>query len=131
MPIHNGKTAKAIGIGTAAALIAILLMLCLICGVLMMMPTIPKDSLPYIVLIADAVGAFVGGCIAAALTGSGGLIVGLYCGISIFVSLLIFGLLGGSADVGAVTFIRLGVLILFGMIGGIKGVNRKEKLHIK
>lgn len=131
MPINKGRIAKALSIGAAGAVAVILLTTCIISAVFLMLSSIPKDALPYIMLAADAAGAFVGGCIAAAVNGSKGLAVGLSCGSIVFLIFLVIGLLSGAADIGAVTFIKLGVLLLFGALGGIKGVNRKEKLHIK
>lgn len=131
MPVNNLKPVKAVSIGTAASLAVIVIVLCVITGVMMMLPSIPTAALPYIVLVADAVGVLIGGYITAAIAGSKGLILGLICGICVFLILLIIGQLSGNTAIGTVTFIRLGVLALFGILGGIKGVNRKEKLHIK
>ena len=130
MPVNRIKTAKAVGIGTAVSLAVILLTLCVIGGVLMM-TSIPTDSLSYIVLTAIAVGTFLGGYVAAAVTRSKGLIVGLLCSAAVFVILSLIGLCSGRSPVGVMALIRLTVSALFGALGGIKGVNRKEKLHIK
>ena len=131
MPVNRQKLCKALGIGTAAALAVILLALCGISGVLMMMSGLPTGALPYMGLIAIALGVLVGGYIAAAITGSRGLVMGLCCGAAVFVCLLIAGMSTGNFQPGTLTAAKLGVCALFGALGGIKGVNRKEKLHIK
>ena len=131
MPIHNAKTAKAVVIGVSAALATVLLLLCVISGVMLMLPTIPKAALPYVMLAADAVGVLIGGYIAAAISGSKGLVMGLICGIIVFLIQLAIGLLTVNAEIGVMTFARFGTAAVCGMLGGIKGVNRKEKLHIK
>ena len=131
MPVKKSKLVKAVGIGTAASFAVMLAALCLICGLMMMLSAIPFDSLPYITLIAAAAGVFAGGYISAAITGSGGLIVGVLCGAASFLVLLLIGLCAGTSSPGAVTIIRLIVCVLFGALGGVKGVNRREKLHIK
>ncbi len=131
MPVNYAKTAKAVGIGAAASLAVILLILCAACGILMMTSSIPTDSLPYLALAAAAAGTFVGGFIAAAITRSKGLIVGLLCGAAVFLCLLVIGLCSGAGQLGMLTIIRAVIALLFGALGGIKGVNRKEKLHIK
>lgn len=131
MPVKKGQIAKAVGIGSSVSLGVILLTLCLITGVLMMLPGIPFDALPYLTLIADAAGAFLGGYLTARIAGSRGLIVGLLCGLCVFLCLTVIGFCTGSFRFGAITLIRLAVLAVFGILGGIKGVNRKEKLHIK
>lgn len=131
MSVNPNKPVKSILIGTVASLITILILLSASAGILTMLPTIPKGALPYLMLIVCAVGALIGGYITAAIAGAKGLIMGFLCGICSFLCLLIIGLLTVNSDIGTVTFIRLGVMTLFGMLGGIKGVNRKEKLRIK
>lgn len=131
MPFNKSRTAKAVGIGTAAALAMILILLCAECGVVMMLPSIPKVSLPYLAAAAIAVGTFAGGYIAAAIAGSRGLITGLLCGAGVTVCLLILGLCSGSFQPGAMTLIRAAVSLVFAALGGVKGINSKEKLHIR
>lgn len=131
MPVQKAKPVKAVIIGSAASLVIILVILCLMTGVLLILPTIPKAALPYLVLAADAIGVLVGGYLSAALAGSKGLILGLLCGICVFLCQLVIGLLTFDASFDLITFIRLGVMAVCGMLGGIKGVNRKEKVRIK
>ena len=131
MPVNKGKMAKALGIGTAAALVLIVLLLCAVAGVLKMTPSIPTGALPYMMMAVTAVGTLLGGYITAAIAGSKGLVMGLCCGLTVFLLLLIIGMSKGTGDIGALTFVRSGVCALCGVLGGIKGVNRREKLHIK
>ena len=131
MSANPNKPVKAVAVGTVSSLLLTLLLLCIAAGFMMMLPTIPKAALPYLMLIPCAVSALVGGYIAAAMAGAKGLIMGFLCGICSFLCLLIIGLLTVNSDFGTVTFIRLGIMALFGTLGGIKGVNRKEKVHIK
>lgn len=131
MPVNKGQTAKAVGIGTAISLAATLVLLCVICGILMMTSSIPVGGLPYIAAGAAAIGVYIGAYIAAAIAGSGGLITGLLCSAAFCLVLLIFGLCSGSFDPGVMLLVRTGVCLAVGAVGGIRGVNRKEKLHIK
>ena len=131
MPLDKGRLAKALSIGAAVSLGSTLLLTCIISGVFLILSSTPREALPYIMLAAEGLSVFIGGCVAAAINGSRGLIVGMLCGLTVFLILLITGLLAGADDIGMMTFIRLGTLMLCGILGGIKGVNRKEKLHIK
>ena len=131
MPLDKGRLAKALSIGAAVSLGSTLLLTCIISGVFLILSSTPREALPYIMLAAEGLSVFIGGCVAAAINGSRGLIVGMLCGLTVFLILLITGLLSGNDDIGMMTFIRLGALMLCGILGGIKGVNRKEKLHIK
>lgn len=121
---------KLILIGVATGFTIMLLSTCAICGVMLFMSSVPYQLLPYLMLIADAFGVFVGGYIAAAMHKSRGLILGLIVGVLMFVVIFAVGLSSGE-PVGMITLLRLAVLIVFGMLGGIKGVNKREKIRIK
>lgn len=121
---------RTILIGAASALAVTLLLMCAICGVMLFVSSVPYDLMPYIMLIADAGGVFFGGYLAASMNKSKGLIMGLMIGLIQFVILFVAGLSTGDT-IGLITFIKLAVLLIFGMLGGIKGVNRKEKIRIK
>ncbi len=126
----RGIPIKQILIGIATALAVTLLLLCVICAVINFASAIPYSLLPYIMLIADAVGGFFGAYVCAAMSKSRGLILGLICGFAVFVIMFIASLSTGET-IGLITLLRFIVLIVFGALGGIKGVNKKERLHIK
>lgn len=121
---------KAVLIGTAAGAVIILVILSAICGVLTATSSIPYRLLPYLVLIADAGGALCGAYTAAAIHKSRGLILGLSCGFILFVILFSVGMCSGGT-IGLPTLLKAIVLIVFGVLGGILGVNKKERLHIR
>lgn len=127
---EDGFPVKPILIGTAAAVAVAVVILCAICGILTVIQTVSPSLLPYLALIADAGGIFCGGYIAAALNKSRGLILGLVCGFLMFVILFFAGLCAGGT-VGVLTVLRLVILLVFGIGGGILGVNKKERLRIK
>ncbi len=121
---------KAILIGTAVSLAVTLLVMCVICGVISFASSVPYQILPYLMLAADAIGVFCGAYCCAAIQKSKGLILGLVCGFLVFIILFIAGLSTGET-IGILTLLRFIVLAVFGILGGIKGVNKKEKLHIQ
>lgn len=116
--------------GIAAAIAAALALTCLIALMMTMTSAVPYESLPYILLAADAAGVFIGAYIAAAIAKSRGLIIGLICGALMFVIFFFIGLNTGET-VSIITLLRFFVLMFFGALGGIKGVNKKEKIRIK
>lgn len=76
-------------------------------------------------VISAAIGSFVGGLVAAALSKQRGWLTGVVCGAALFLLVLMIGLLvHRSADIGFL-FVKLAVLLFGGMIGGMVGVNRK------
>ena len=121
---------KAILIGTAVGAAVMLLLLCAVTGILNMTSGVPYDFLPFILLVADAGAAFVGGYLSAAINKKNGLILGLIVGGILFVVLFVLGLSTGES-IGLTTLLKAIVLTVCGMLGGIKGVNKKEKIRIK
>lgn len=121
---------RALMIGTAIAVAVMALLLCAVSGLLTMTSGVPYSVLPYILLAVPGCGALVGGYIAAAINKSRGLILGLICGGILFIILFAVGL-GTGENIGLMTLLRLLVLTVCGILGGIKGVNKKEKIRIK
>lgn len=117
-----------IGIGIAVAVM--LLLMCVICAVISLTSIFPYSVLPYILLIADAVGAFCGTYFSAAVIRNRGLIIGAIGGFVLFIIHFIAGLSTGET-ITLLTLLRFIVLMVFGAAGGIAGVNKKEKIRIK
>lgn len=129
--IDSGRIpVKPVMIGVAVSIAVTLLLMCLICLIMTFSSVIPYQLLPYVLLIADAGGVFCGAYVCAALNKSKGLILGLVCGFILFIILFIAGLSTGGT-ISLVTLLRFIVLMVFGTLGGIKGVNKKERIHIK
>ena len=122
---------RSVIVGVIVSGAAILAITCLISIGMLVAPSIPYDYIAYIMLAADAVGIFIGAYIAAALSGSRGMVVGILCAFCTFLILLIAGFSVGDGNIGIMTLIRAAVLFIFGILGGIKGVNRREKVHIR
>lgn len=82
-------------------------------------------------LVVDALGVLFGGYIAARVNKSQGLILGLINGAIILVALLIIGFCMSSDTLTLNTLLKTIVILIFSALGGIKGVNIKEKIRIK
>ncbi len=122
---------KAVLIGVFVSVAVIAILMCILCAVFLSISKLPHDYLPYLLLIIDGVGVFVGAYACARITGERGLVMGLICGALVFLSLVIAGMTSGTDTIGLLTLLRAAVTLLCGTLGGIKGVNRKEKIHIK
>ena len=127
----KGLSWKAIVVGVIASMIGMLIIMCLIACIFLFTPSIPYDILPYLMLIADAVGIFFGSFLAAALSGQKGLLTGLCCGTITFLIMLIIGFGNETQSISLLTVLHLTIFLIFGTLGGIKGVNRKERVHIR
>lgn len=129
--IEAGKLPfKTIIIGLGVTLVVILLLSLILCAILTFGISIPYPIMPYVLLIADAIGVFTGAYIAAAINKSQGFLLGIIIGFLSFVIVFVVGLSSGET-ISILTGLRLFVLLLFGFFGGIKGVNKKERIHIK
>ncbi len=84
-----------------------------------------------IVIAADIISAFSGGYIAARIKKEKGIICGAVVGGILFLIVITGGLISGCEEVTFRTLISFGVLLIFGALGGIKGVNRKSRIKVK
>lgn len=122
---------KALIIGTlsSAGITAILLML--ISLMLKISGTLPYDLLVWITIAVSTVSTLIGGYITARVTKINGLLSGALCGIIMFTILMIAGLCLSEETLTYITLVKLIAFTISGGLGGIKGVNKKEKIRIK
>lgn len=115
---------KPLLIGVLSAAVVCVLGL-LLSAVLMTFADLSEGITTTLSLVSAALGAFVGGMFAAKLSENRGWLMGLLCGLILFVLILLSGLVvHRSVDIGFL-FVKSAVLLLGGMIGGMIGVNRK------
>lgn len=94
--------------------------------------SIPQSTLNFILLICLGISGFISGNICGQIKKENGFILGILCGLSIFVILLICSLSLDLITFNIITSIKLLVLIICSIFGGILGVNKKEKrINIK
>ena len=74
------------------------------------------------------VSAFISGIVSSKMIKVKGLVNGLISGMLFFVIIFSAGLIMMDGTITLFTFLKLIVSILFGTIGGVVGVNKKEKL---
>lgn len=86
---------------------------------------IPASVVTVLSVLSASVGAFFGGLVAAKISGTQGWLCGLLCGTFLFLCILLAGLLlHRGIDVGFL-FIKLPILLVGGMLGGMVGVSKK------
>lgn len=81
-------------------------------------------------LVPLILGGYTGGFITARINKSNGLLMGALSGLIIFIVMLIIGFSTGNADITYMLLLKALAIILPAAIGGVKGVNKKEKLKI-
>ena len=125
------RIVKAVVIGVLSSVVLAVLLTCRFSMMLNMMSGIPYDIIDYVMVALEGFSVLIGAYIACVIAKSKGLIIGTLCGA---ISLLIVFAVGMSMtknNIGLLTVIRSAVMLLCGIIGGITGVNRKERVRIK
>lgn len=122
---------KSLIIGVLSSVAIILSLTCLTAILLLVSSIIPFAYLDYIMLVIIAIGVTFGGYIAARINKSQGLYLGLSNGAIIYIALIISGFCISSDTLTIITLLKAAITLIFSAIGGIKGVNTKEKIRIK
>jgi len=121
---------KAIITGAIFGSLLIIFMLCIAAVVFLKSGTLPTQVITYFIIAFNAAGGFVAGYIAARITKMNGMLLGMATGIAIFILMVIGGFaINQGSTITALTLYKALALIVFGVIGGIKGVNKKEKVR--
>ncbi len=128
---ENRSFIKALILGVVSSVVMISVLMCIVATVLLLSSQLPYEYLEYLMIFVDAVSVFFGGYIAARVNRSQGLIIGLACGAIVLLSIIISGFISGPQTITLITLLKALVIIIFSALGGIKGVNTKEKIHIK
>ena len=102
----------------------------LIFSALLTFRDIPPVILPVLSGVAIALGGFLGGLFAARKAGKNGLFFGIITGAALFLILLIASLLISTGGLTVMTLIKLAISVLSSAIGGIIGVNLKNRRKI-
>ena len=127
----KGRIAKAVLIGVLSSVVLAVLLTCLFSVMLHMMSGIPYDVIDYVMVAIEGFSVLIGAYIACVIVKSKGLIIGALCGAISLLIVFAVGMSMSKNNIGLLTIIRSVVMLLCGVIGGIMGVNRKEKVRIK
>ncbi|MBQ6626970.1 MAG: TIGR04086 family membrane protein [Ruminococcus sp.] len=127
----NKSFIKALIVGSVVSLCIIVVLLCIMSAVLLGVSMLPYEYLSYIMLIFDAIAVFIGSYVAARINKESGLFIGLLNGGIVFIAILISGFCVSPETLSIVTLLKAVIILVFSSLGGIKGVNTKEKIHIR
>lgn len=123
------KSVKGIIVGGISELVACILLFLITAFALTKAGYIPDNFISTLTTVLSALSSFIGGFIAGRLVKKSGLLTGAVTGfILLFVQLLI-SLISGELAPSLMIIIKAAALILSGAIGGIVGVNKKEKIR--
>lgn len=122
---------KAVVFGSVCGLLVTVILLCIFSAIIMTGGLLPSEITNYITVGIVSLGALTGGVITSRITKSAGLIVGLITGFFIFMLITVIGVIKSDDSFTVLTLIRLISLMIAGGIGGILGLRKKERIHIK
>lgn len=129
--IDKGRVVKAVAIGVLCSVVLAVLLTCLFSMMLNMMSGIPYGIIDYVMVAIEGFSVLIGAYIACVIAKSKGLIIGALCGAISLLIVFAVGMSMAKNNIGLLTVIRSAVMLLCGVIGGIMGVNRKDKVRIK
>ncbi len=126
----SSTSVKSVLIGTFVNAAVTLLVSILLALFLNLAGNIFKDIAGYLMLIPLVLGSYTGGFTAARINKSKGLIVALTSSLILLIIMLIIGFSVYNTDITYMILLKTLCLILPGALGGIKGVNKKEKFKV-
>ncbi len=122
---------KAVLFGTVCGLLVSIILTCIFAVFILTSGLLPTDITNYIMIALLSIGAFFGGLVTTKITKSAGLIGGLFTGAAIFFLITVFGFIRSNDAVTIITLIRFITTLIFGGLGGIAGLKKSERIHIK
>ena len=128
---EHQRIIKAAAVGVCCSVILTVLLTCLFGVILNLTSGIPYGIIDYVTIGIEGFSVLIGAYIACVIAKCKGLIIGALCGAICLLIVTACGLSIAKNDIGILTMIRSAVMIICSVIGGIAGVNRKEKVRIK
>jgi len=120
------KTVRSIAIGVSGGVATTIILLIILSAVLSF-NSVPQSFINPMSIAAITIGSFISGYICAKLKKEKGMFYGLICGCVIFIIILIASLTISYSGIGALIWIKLAMIILSSMLGGVLGVNSRKK----
>ena len=127
---ENSKPVKAIIIGVFICWVLIMVTTVILAGFLSVAGNLFENIAGYIMLVPLILGGYCGSFMGARINGAKGLIIGVIIGMVACVIMLILGFSAYNTNITYMTLLKLLCTILPSALGGIKGVNKKEKFKI-
>lgn len=122
--------AKAVLFSSVCGILILVILMCLLAAVMMSSGVISVDILDYCTVGMVGVATLMSGIISSRITGSAGLAVGSLTGFY-FLVITSIALIFNGEPITILTMLKLMSSVLGGGIGGIIGVNKKEKIKIR
>ena len=122
------KKIKAISVSLICMTIITVVLLSITSFIVTKIGVLPKTSLSMITTLIGCIAVFLGAAILSLLTKEKGIVYGLICAVVLIVVSLIISFFILKAEFTISTIGKIAAILLSGAIGGIIGVNRKNKV---
>lgn len=109
--------------------ILVIIVCLLLFSYLMTKVDIPDGFVTAMSVVALCTGSFVGAYIGARKKRQNGMITGIITGVTIYIAVIILGVIITKTSAGAGFFTKLIIALVCGAIGGVVGVNSRQKRY--
>ena len=114
--------------GIVAGTVACFLLLTFM-SVVMQFRDLPQMLITFFATLTFVLGGLVAGYVSAAFSRERGMLVGVCCGICMFLLLAFTNLTVNGPDFCAVAFTKLAAVLFASALGGVVGVNKRKKFR--
>ncbi len=105
----------------------ICLLLLFVMAAILTANNVPQAAVTPMAIVAAAIGAFLGGLIAARIAREKGLLIGALTGLLLFVIMAIAGFIFVQDVRGSYAILKAAIFLACGAVGGIVGVNLQRR----
>ena len=127
----NKKSIKAIIFGVVTGIISIIILFLLIGFAVTKLDSYPASIIDYVILGILVIGGLFAGYVTGRIYKSSGILYGAVTGIVLFLIILLAGISSIASGMTFYTLYKLAILVISSALGGILGVNKTDKIHIK
>ncbi len=128
---EKNKIFKSMAFGFCTCMLTSVILMCLFAIIIMKSGLLSPELTDYAMLGLLSLSCLFGGFVSAKINKNNGLLCGAATAFLVFAVTTIAGLSQFSETVTLLTLLRFIFTLLCGSIGGILGVNQKEKISIK
>ena len=127
----NKKSIKAILFGAVTGIFAVTILFLIAGFGISKLDTYPASIIDYVILAIIFIGGLIAGFVTGRIYKSSGILYGAMTGIVLFLIILFAGISSIADGMSLFTLYKLALLVISSALGGIWGVNKKDKIHIK
>lgn len=125
----QSKAVKALAVGVLAQFAVVGLITVALSLLITVVGSLFADTANFLMLVPIAIGSYTGGFICARINKTNGLLLGGLTALCLLLVIVAVGI-GTDKSITYMLLIKAFICLLSGAFGGVKGVNKKEKLKM-